>query len=245
VTNCTLSQNEAGYYGGGIYNTGSLTVTNSTFSDNVGSSATGDAIYNSGSSAVTKLANTILKKASNRLNLHNDDGGSIISLGYNLSNDTGSGFLTATGDRVNTNPKLGPLQDNGGPTFTQELLVGSPAIDAGNPAFDPNSFSPPLLYDQRGTGFVRVANGRVDVGAFEVQPHFETEKLIVQALQGATYSIIKDAKLSGAAGTQLNATGTGQYVTYTVPISAAGTYKVRVRVKTGPIAEYSNRSSAE
>src|SRR5262249_32393205 len=130
VANSTLNQNQAndGFgglsYGGGIYNGGSLMVVNSNFSDNAG--LEGGAVYNSGSSAVTKLANTILKKGSTRLNLGNDNGGSIISLGYNLSNDTGSGFLTATGDRINTNPKLGPLQDNGGPTSTQELLVGSP-----------------------------------------------------------------------------------------------------------------------
>jgi hypothetical protein len=48
--------------------------------------------------------------------------------------------------------------------------MGSPAINAGDPNFDPNSFTPPLLYDQRGSGFPRVANGRIDIGAFEVQP---------------------------------------------------------------------------
>jgi len=65
---------------------------------------------------------------------------------------------------------LGPLQDNGGSTFTHELLSGSPAINAGDPNFDPNSFNPPMVYDQRGTGFNRVVNGRIDIGAFEVQP---------------------------------------------------------------------------
>jgi hypothetical protein len=35
---------------------------------------------------------------------------------------------------------LGPLQDNGGPTFTQALLPGSPAIDAGYPNFTPPAF---------------------------------------------------------------------------------------------------------
>ena len=60
---------------------------------------------------------------------------------------------------------LGPLQDNGGPTFTLDLLPGSPAIDAGDP-----KFTPPPLYDQRGTPFVRVFNGRIDIGSFEVQP---------------------------------------------------------------------------
>ena len=37
---------------------------------------------------------------------------------------------------------LGPLQDNGGPTFTHELLTGSPAIDAGQSDFVP----PPELW---------------------------------------------------------------------------------------------------
>ena len=59
---------------------------------------------------------------------------------------------------------LGPLQDNGGPTFTHALLPGSPAINAGDP-----SFTPPPFYDQRGPGFDRVVNGRIDIGSFEVQ----------------------------------------------------------------------------
>jgi hypothetical protein len=60
---------------------------------------------------------------------------------------------------------LGPLQNNGGPTQTHALLPGSPAIDAGDP-----NFTPPPDYDQRGPGFVRVFNGRIDVGSFELQP---------------------------------------------------------------------------
>jgi hypothetical protein len=59
---------------------------------------------------------------------------------------------------------LGPLQDNGGPTFTHALLIGSPAINAGDP-----SFNPPPDYDQRGPGYPRVVNGRIDIGSFEVQ----------------------------------------------------------------------------
>ena len=48
--------------------------------------------------------------------------GAATSHGYNLSNDDGGGVLTATGDQINTDPMLGPLQDNGGPTFTHALL---------------------------------------------------------------------------------------------------------------------------
>ena len=60
-----------------------------------------------------------------------------------------------------TDPKLGPLQDNGGPTFTRLPLAGSPAIDKGLPGGTPPEF------DQRGTGFPRVIGARVDVGAVE------------------------------------------------------------------------------
>ncbi|MBA3881536.1 MAG: matrixin family metalloprotease [Chthoniobacterales bacterium] len=62
---------------------------------------------------------------------------------------------------------------------------------------------------------------------------FEAELLSLQALSGATHKAISDANLSAGAGTQLSATGTGQYAAYTVPVIAAGTYKVRVGVKTG------------
>jgi hypothetical protein len=51
--------------------------------------------------------------------------------GYNLSDDTTCGF-TAPGDLVVADAMLGPLQDNGGPTETHDLLPGSPAIDAGS-----------------------------------------------------------------------------------------------------------------
>ena len=94
-----------------------------------------------------------------------NNSGAISSLGYNLASDNGGGFLTATGDQINTDPMLGPLQDNGGPTFTHALLPGSPAIDAGDP-----SFTPPPDFDQRGPGYPRVGNERIDIGSFEVQP---------------------------------------------------------------------------
>ena len=173
VTNSTFSNNFANLAGpsggGAIYNDGhvgsaTLTVNNSTFSGN--SSYQGGAIYNNGylGSATAAIGDTILNGGELGANLDNLSG-SVSSLGYNLSNDNGGGFLTATGDQINTDPMLGPLQDNGGPTFTHELLAGSPAIDAGDP-----NFTPPPDYDQRGSGYNRVANGRVDIGAFEVQP---------------------------------------------------------------------------
>ena len=86
------------------------------------------------------------------------------SNGYDLSSDNGGGYLNGPGDQINTDPLLGPLQDNGGPTLTYALLPGSPAIDAGDP-----NFTPPPWYDQRGPDFWRLRNGHVDIGSFEVQ----------------------------------------------------------------------------
>lgn len=172
VLNSTFSGNSVVRFGGGIYNSafvdGSapLHILHSTFSDN--SAFSGGAISNSddGGSATLDLTDTILDASVSGENVRG--GGTVTSHGYNLSSDNGGGFLTATGDQINTNPMLGPLRDNGGLTFTHALLTGSPAIDAGNPNFDPNAFNPPMLYDQRGSGYSRVAHGRIDVGAFEI-----------------------------------------------------------------------------
>ena len=77
-----------------------------------------------------------------------------------MSSDNGGGYLTAINDRINIDPKLGPLQNNGGPTFTHLPAWDSPAVDGSDPA---------MGMDQRGPGFLRVVNGRADIGAVEVQ----------------------------------------------------------------------------
>jgi hypothetical protein len=169
ISNGTVSGNSAAFYGGGIFNEGhfgsaTVMLTNSTFSGNSAGLA-GNSIGNDANpgNATLVIRNTILNAGASGEHIYNN-GGTYTSLGYNLSNDNAGGFLTSPGDQINTDPMLGPLQDNGGPTFTHELLSGSPAIDAGDP-----NFTPPPDYDQRGPGYVRVAHGRVDIGAFEVQ----------------------------------------------------------------------------
>ena len=152
IVNSTISGNSAGTSGGGIYNFPySLNVANSTITGN--SAPSGGGIYNVGS---VEVSNTILNAGALGENIFNSSG-TITSIGYNLSSDDGGGYLTGPGDQINTDPLLGPLQDNGGPTFTHALLPGSPAIDAGDP-----NFTPPPFFDQRGPGFVRVFNGRID-----------------------------------------------------------------------------------
>jgi len=169
ITNSTLSGNSAvGPYdgvGGGISNNATLTIINSTLSGNSALNQ-GGGIYNSTSvsNPILTIGSTILNAGSSGGNIYNQASAyrtaTVISLGYNFSSDNGSGYLTATGDRINTDPRLGPLQDNGGPTFTHLPASGSPVIDAGDPR---------LGMDQRGPAFPRVFNGRVDIGAAEVQ----------------------------------------------------------------------------
>ena len=162
VLNSTLSNNSVigqRGSGGGIYNKGAtfLSVRNSTLSGNFARS--GGGIYNLGGG---RLGGTIFN--ANNANSIYTLSGTLISIGYNLSSDDGGRVLYRDGDQINTNPLIGPLQANGGPTLTQALLPNSPAINAGNP-----NFTPPPDYDQRGPGFDRVVNGRIDIGSFEVQ----------------------------------------------------------------------------
>jgi hypothetical protein len=81
--------------------------------------------------------------------------------------DPGTVLTDVGGTLMGVDPMLGPLASNGGPTQTMELLVGSPAINAGP---DPVAAFAGNEFDQRGAGFPRVTGGTVDIGAFEVQP---------------------------------------------------------------------------
>jgi predicted outer membrane repeat protein len=161
ISNSTISGNSAGTSGGAIFNntSGYLQIDNNTFSDN--SADSGGGIY---TVSGVDVSNTIFNGGASGENLFNN-GGTITSYGYNLSSDGAGGFLTGLGDQINTDPLLGSLQNNGGPTFTHALVPGSPAIDAGDP-----DFSPPPSYDQRACPFDRVFNGRIDIGSFETQP---------------------------------------------------------------------------
>jgi hypothetical protein len=66
-------------------------------------------------------------------------------------------------------PLLGPLQDNGGGSYTHVLHSGSPGVGVGN-----NTVVDPLtmvaaLYDQRGAGYARVVDNHVDMSAYQRQ----------------------------------------------------------------------------
>jgi hypothetical protein len=173
IVNSTLSGNSANYYGGGIYNYGdygsaSLQIVNSTLNGNWAS--TGGGIANNGANGnpTLEIGSTILNAGASGGSIALL-GGKVTSDGYNLSSDDGGGFLTATGDQINKDPLLSPLQDNGGPTFTHALLPGSPAIDKGKnfsvSATDqrghPRTYDNPIIPNA-------VGGDGTDIGAFEL-----------------------------------------------------------------------------
>jgi CSLREA domain-containing protein len=168
IVNSTLSTNEAGYEGGGIYNQGSMTLSNSTITANHAGDIGGGLF---GTGLGLSLRNTIL--AGNSSGSHGPDCSVMDahSDGYNLiGNNADCMFLAAAGDKIGTSaspihPHLGPLQDNGGPTFTHALMAGSPAIDAGNPVTPGSSGSACETTDQRGMS--RPQGTRCDMGAYE------------------------------------------------------------------------------
>ena len=180
VSNSTFSGNSADLGGGGIDNAGTATVSNSTFSGN-SSDLSGGGIANFGAAT---LKNTIVANSKipglEGTNTQSNCVGTITDGGYNLSSDKTCGFSAAnnsqsgtfdpnTGEGVILDPMLGPLADNGGPTKTHALLVGSPAIDKGK-AFG-------TATDQRGKHrpfddpSIAPATGgdNSDIGAFEAQ----------------------------------------------------------------------------
>ena len=159
ITNSTFSGNSANW-GGGIFNTsGTVTITNSTFSGNSATSS-GGGIYHS--SDTTTLRNTIVANSISGGNCDHFPGGSIISNGgNNIDSGTTCGWGSSNGSMSNTDPMLGALANNGGPTQTMALIVGSPAIDG----VTDNSPNGAPATDQRGVA--RPQGAGYDIGAFE------------------------------------------------------------------------------
>jgi hypothetical protein len=155
LSNVTISGNSAPI-GGAIYNVadatpGTMSGNNSTITD---STATNGAVHNAGGN-ITFL-NSIVA-GNDAANCSVEAGSFIISTGHNLSSDASCSFAAA-GDLNDTEAQLGPLQDNGGPTFTHALLDTSPAIDAGDDALC-------AATDQRGMD--RPEGAHCDIGAYE------------------------------------------------------------------------------
>ena len=172
LTNSTVSGNSASF-GGGIFNRNFLeeapaflVLTNTTVASNSATEGGGgiDLIFSDltliNSLVAQNLAPTgpdVLKSA---------EGASVLAR-FNLIGDgSGSGITNTDGNQVGNvspnsspiDPKIGPLADNGGPTRTRALLLGSPAIDAASTPDCPTT-------DQRGV--LRPQGAACDIGSYE------------------------------------------------------------------------------
>ena len=185
LTNSTISGNRATNFGGGIFNEpgGTVDLSNVTVAfnkadsddDNIGD---GGGVYNN--NGTFQLRNSII--SDNTLenfifDTADDCGGTLTSFSYNWVFSLNTCALTAgNGDVSGLDPKLGPLQANGGVTLTHALLPDSPAIDAGPATYCRDHLSTILNKDQRGTDRHLDGNGNgtayCDPGAFEYQMTF-------------------------------------------------------------------------
>ena len=177
LTNSTVSGNSSVIEGGGIgVDNGTILLVNSTVVENSTLGIGGGISFQLGNfgNAELTLHNSIVAGNS-------DDGTAPdVTAVADVTNDlvvehslvgdtTGSGITASTGvgNILNQSALLGPLAFNGGSTMTHALLLGSPAIDAGNNALAVDETQNQLTIDQRGED--RIFDGAVDIGAFEFQ----------------------------------------------------------------------------
>lgn len=159
ITNCTISGNAASAWGGGLYNNfgGEAIISFSTFVNNTASVAGGLAT----GYPPLRMSATIVANNRAQFSKQQNGCGQMTSLGFNLESGTDCDFSTLSTDHQNTDPLLDPtgLQNNGGPTQTIGLQVGSPAIGV-----IPIQMCPPA--DQR--GYLRPAGiSFCDIGAYQ------------------------------------------------------------------------------
>lgn len=177
IDRTTISGNTVTDIGGGIFNRagGVVSLTNSTLSGNKVTSGAGAGIDSFGATAIL----TYVTVAGNTSSAFGDDGVSTsgpTTLKGTIVADRCSGPITSSDDNLdagascalngphdqsNVNPLLGPLANNGGPTFTHALQAGSPAIDKGGTG------AGCLPTDQRGV--TRPQGVACDIGSFELE----------------------------------------------------------------------------
>jgi hypothetical protein len=166
VTNATISGNHALGAGGGLYSKyRPLELSNSTITANT-------AVFDFGAGAYlasdTEIESTIIAGNTSQDGLQASDlGGNAQITITGANNLIVAATLPVPVDTIGADPMLGPLQDNGGFSWTHALLPGSPAIDHGNNVSG-------LVFDQRGFdettsqfGFEREVGASTDIGAFE------------------------------------------------------------------------------
>jgi hypothetical protein len=182
--------------GGAIYAFGASLISNLTIAGNH-TNAPGGAILNRGQARFkdTIVAGNVATPAGNCAGT-----GTFASAGFNLESANSCAFNVA-GDLVNTDPLLGPVQNNGGPTATQALSASSPAVDAGSCT---DLAGQPLTIDQRGVARPQPAGGKCDIGAYELALAAPAPPAAVPGTPTATSST--GANFSGSVNPQGQAT---------------------------------------
>jgi hypothetical protein len=236
VTNSTFTGNSAiggvypGYGGGGSANGGGVrlaggtgTLMNVTVSGNrvdSGSTSPGSGpALGGGLSCATNgtvtIRNSIIANSGNG----GDTWGTLTDAGYNICSDSTANF-SAIGSLNNTNPLLGPLADNGGPTPTMLLLPGSAALDAIPAGFPP--------VDQRGV--MRPQGVAADIGAVEggkiqsvssqivLKPSRTDLNIMFQATAGSNYRLLASPDLVDWTPVASLSTNSSERVQFTQPV---------------------------
>ncbi|MEP7042581.1 MAG: choice-of-anchor Q domain-containing protein [Dokdonella sp.] len=183
IVQSTISGNAATRAGGGISIGGqfkpyldSFVLHNSTVAANVSAGSGGGVRFRDYTLADVQSSIVASNSANNGADISADESVAIYGAD-NLVLDVGP-TIALPGDTVRADPVLQPLADNGGPTRTQALGEGSPAIDAGNDYFG-------LPFDQRGEGFARITDGRADIGAFESGSSNVTDRIFADGFDPA------------------------------------------------------------
>jgi hypothetical protein len=166
IDDSTISTNESRGFVAGILvaaPTLSLNIRSSTITGNRAAFGSGAGVYVAGTVQVDSsiIAGNSSNDGLDASDLHGPAGTNVAG-----SNDLIiASTLVVPPDTIQLDPKLGPLQNNGGITATHALLKGSPAIGSGNDlgiwTFDQR------VRDANGVGFARVVGGSADIGAFE------------------------------------------------------------------------------
>ena len=165
IINSTFYNNTA-VNGGGFAGFGAATITNSTFSGNSATSGGGGMISYGGSSTIY-LNNSILAGSPSGSDCYQRLSGKVIAQN-SLIEDGTCGITSEVNGNLIGDPMLSALASNGGSTETMALQLGSPAINAGDNALAVDDGGTTLSYDQRGSGYDRIQNGTVDMGAYEL-----------------------------------------------------------------------------
>lgn len=168
ILNSTISGNRAGTRGGGgIWSQVSLEITNSTIVGNTATGGTGGIHANIGAAPNQEtLENAIV--ANNTAPNCGTEGVASFSATNSIDSGASCGFGNANGNKSTTDPLLGILADNGGPTQTHLPAPNSPAVNAGSAdCGSPPATSGDVSTDQR--GIARPQGMVCDIGSVELE----------------------------------------------------------------------------